>query len=77
MKNSLNNKIKALKEDAENQDEFMEKLAEIDEEGQLTDDVLEQISGGADPVKIGALIEPPVLGMFTPVIRDFAAPPEF
>ncbi|GAA4043625.1 hypothetical protein GCM10022409_32040 [Hymenobacter glaciei] len=74
MKNSLNNKIKALKEDAGNQDEFMEKLAEIDEEGQLTDDVLEQISGGADPIKIGALIDPPVLGMFTP---DFAAPPEF
>ena len=74
MKNSINNKVKALKEDAENQDEFMEKLAEIDEEGQLTDDVLEQISGGADPAKISALIDTPTLGMFTP---DFAAPPEF
>lgn len=64
MANSINNKVKALKEDAENQDEFMEKLAEIDEEGQLSDDVLEQISGGADPGKISALIDTP-MGMVT------------
>jgi len=66
MENPINNKVKALKEDAENQDEFMEKLAKIDEEGQLTDDVLEQISGGADPGKISALIDVPVAGMWTP-----------
>jgi hypothetical protein len=65
MANPINNKVKALKEDAENQEEFMQKLAEIDEEGQLSDDVLEQISGGADPSKISALIDPP-LGMVTP-----------
>lgn len=70
MKNLINNKVKALKKDAENQDEFMEKLAEIDEEGQLTDDVLEQISGGADPSKISALLDTPTLGMLTP---DFPA----
>lgn len=64
MANSINNKVKTLKEDAENQDEFMEKLAEIDEEGQLSDDVLEQISGGADPGKISALIDTP-MGMVT------------
>jgi hypothetical protein len=33
MANPINNKVKALKEDAENQEEFMQKLAEIDEEG--------------------------------------------
>lgn len=70
MKNSINDKVNALKKDAENQEEFMEKLAEIDEEGQLTDDVLEQISGGADPGKISALIDIPALGMITP---DFPA----
>ncbi|RSK47564.1 hypothetical protein [Hymenobacter rigui] len=73
MKNSINHKVKALKEDAENQEEFMEKLAEIDEEGQLSDDVLEQISGGADPGKISALIDLPNLGMLTP---DFPTPAE-
>ena len=65
MKNSINNKVKALKEDAENQDEFMEKLAEIDEEGQLTDDMLEQISGGATAGIISPLIGTPTLGMVT------------
>lgn len=64
MENPINNKVKALKEDAQNQDEFMEKLAEIDEEGQLSDDVLEQISGGADPGQIRGLIDTP-MGMVT------------
>jgi bacteriocin-like protein len=74
MKNSINNKVKALKEDAENQEEFMEKLAKVDEEGQLTDDMLEQISGGVDPSKISILIDTPALGMMTP---DFPAPENF
>jgi len=74
MKNSINNKVEALKKDAENQDEFMQKLAEVDEEGQLTDDVLEQISGGADPAIIGVLIGTPTLGMMTP---DYPAPAEY
>ncbi|HEX8378603.1 MAG TPA: hypothetical protein VF602_12360 [Pedobacter sp.] len=72
MSDSLNNKVKALKEDAENQGEFMEKLAKVDEEGQLTDDVLEQISGGVDPGKISALIDVPIGGMM-PVTPDYPA----
>ncbi len=66
MKNSINNKVKALENGAENQEEFMKNLAEVDEEGQLTDEVLEQISGGANPDKIGALIRVPPMGMMTP-----------
>lgn len=65
MKNSINNKVEALKKDAENQDDFMGKLAEIDEEGQLTDDMLEQISGGADPGIFFPLIGTSTMGLTT------------
>ena len=63
MENSINNKVKALENGAENQEEFMKKLAEVDEEGQLTDDVLEQISGGANPDIIEDLIGVSTRGM--------------
>ena len=66
MKNSINDKVKALENGAENQEEFMKNLAEVDEEGQLTDEVMEQISGGTDPNKFGALIGIPTMGIMTP-----------
>jgi len=66
MKNSINNKVKALENGAENQEEFMKNLAEVDEEGQLTDEVLEQISGGANPDKIGVLFGVSTMGVTMP-----------
>jgi len=68
MANSINDKIKALQNDAENQAESMKKLAEVDEEGQLTDDMLEQISGGAG--KFSPLIGVPVMGALMPTSPD-------
>lgn len=68
MANSINDKIKALQNDAENQAESMKKLAEVDEEGQLTDDMLEQISGGAG--KFGGLIDIPTMGLTTTPFPD-------
>lgn len=47
MEKPINNKIDALRNEAENQEELMKSLAQIDEEGQLTDDVLDAVSGGA------------------------------
>ncbi|SDY98567.1 hypothetical protein [Hymenobacter psychrophilus] len=64
MKNSINNKVNALKKDAENQGEFMKKLAQLDEQGQLTDAMLEQISGGEPG--FGVLIDVPMAGMWNP-----------
>ncbi len=46
MEKPINNKIDALRNEAENQEELMKSLAQIDEEGQLTDDVLDAVSGG-------------------------------
>jgi hypothetical protein len=46
MEKSLNDKVKAINEGATSQEEQMKALAQIDEEGQLTDDVLDVISGG-------------------------------
>ncbi len=43
----LNEKVKDLSEGAASQEELMKSLAQIDEEGQLTDDVLDDVSGGA------------------------------
>lgn len=68
MANSINDKIKALQNDAENQAESMKKLAEVDEEGQLTDDMLEQISGGTG--KFGPLIGVPTMGAMMPTFPD-------
>ncbi|AKD58212.1 hypothetical protein [Spirosoma radiotolerans] len=66
MKKSMNNKIKALQSKVENQAEFMKKLAELDEKGQLTQDVLDQVNGGA-PMNIKSpIIDLPVLGIWLP-----------
>ncbi|KAB7725705.1 hypothetical protein F5984_25635 [Rudanella paleaurantiibacter] len=46
MDKPINNKVDALRNEAENQEELMKSLAKIDEEGQLTDDVLDAVSGG-------------------------------
>lgn len=47
MKKPLNSKIEDLRNDAPNQEELMKSLAQVDEEGQLSDDVLDAVSGGA------------------------------
>ncbi len=46
MEKPINNKIDALRNEADSQEELMKSLAQIDEEGQLTDDVLDAVSGG-------------------------------
>ncbi|WP_019991405.1 hypothetical protein [Rudanella lutea] len=46
MEKPINNKIDTLRNEAETQEELMKSLAQIDEEGQLTDDVLDAVSGG-------------------------------
>lgn len=71
MENSINDKIKALQNDAENQAESMKKLAEFDEEGQLTDDMLEQISGGTG--KFGPLVGLPIFDL--PVLGGITVSP--
>lgn len=67
MKKSINNKVKALQNGAENQAEFMKKLAELDEQGQPTQEILDQVNGGANvlPVK-SPIINLPVLGIWFP-----------
>ncbi|GAB3782230.1 hypothetical protein GCM10028818_37660 [Spirosoma horti] len=66
MKKSMNNKIKALQNKVENQAEFMKKLAELDEKGQLTQDVLDQVNGGAPLGAKSPIIDLPVLGIWFP-----------
>lgn len=52
MEKLMNSKIEDLRNDAVNQEELMKALAQIDEEGQLTDDVLDAVSGGRGTVGI-------------------------
>lgn len=47
MEKQINSKVEDLRNDAANQEELMKSLAQIDEEGQLSDDVLDAVSGGA------------------------------
>ncbi|WP_077922420.1 hypothetical protein [Spirosoma sp. 209] len=47
MEKPINDKVNDLRNDAPNQEELMKSLAQIDEEGQLSDDVLDAVSGGA------------------------------
>ncbi|MGF7217836.1 hypothetical protein GGR92_004013 [Spirosoma lacussanchae] len=47
MEKPINDKINDLRNEAANQEELMKSLAQIDEEGQLSDDVLDAVSGGA------------------------------
>ena len=77
MKESINDKVKELQDGAENQAEFMKKLAEVDEEGQLTDDMLEQISGGAGIGKVGPLTDIGTTGMTTPQDPPFMTTTKF
>lgn len=61
MEKPINNKIDTLRNEAENQEELMKSLAQIDEEGQLTDDVLDAVSGGTfRNIKIGPIIDEPI-----------------
>ena len=46
MGKQINDKVEDLRNDAANQEELMKSLAQIDEEGQLSDDVLDAVSGG-------------------------------
>ena len=65
MEKQMNDKINDLRNDVENQEELMKALAQIDEEGQLTDDVLDAVSGGAlSGIKLGTGVDP-TTGMFT------------
>ena len=43
----MNDKVKTLRDTAGDQDEFMKKLAELDEKGELTDDALKMVNGGS------------------------------
>ena len=53
MEKPINSKVEDLRNDAANQEELMKSLAQIDEEGQLTDDVLDAVSGGRGIIGIG------------------------
>lgn len=54
MEKPINNKVEELRNDAANQEELMKSLAQIDEEGQLSDDVLDAVSGGTlGRIKVG------------------------
>ena len=67
MEKQINSKIEDLRNDAANQEELMKSLAQIDEEGQLTDDVLDAVSGGAlsrtKPGPLTPIIDLPTIGM--------------
>lgn len=54
MEKPINSKVEDLRNDAANQEELMKSLAQIDEEGQLTDDVLDAVSGGRGVIPITA-----------------------
>ncbi|UHG94870.1 hypothetical protein [Spirosoma oryzicola] len=62
MEKPINNKIDALRNEAENQEELMKSLAQIDEDGQLTDDALDAVSGGVggDKPNISPIITGPI-----------------
>lgn len=62
----MNNTVKNLRNGVESQAEFMKKLAELDEKGQLTQDMLDQVNGGASIKVISPIIDLPVLGIFIP-----------
>ena len=47
MEKGMNDKVKLLRDGAGDQEEFMKKLAELDEKGQLTDDALNLVNGGS------------------------------
>lgn len=68
MEESIKDKIKVLQTGAADQDEFMKQLAEVDENGQLTDDMLDAVNGGVGFTK--PTIEP-TMGMMVPEPEGF------
>lgn len=69
MENRITDKIKALQNGTTSQEEFMKKLAELDEKGHLSQDLLDQVNGGASITK-PTLIDTPVLGIWFPTSID-------
>lgn len=73
MKNRISNKINALQGAATSQEDFMKKLAQIDENGQLTEEAQIAVNGGAAStgglVK-SPLIDIPLLGLWIPTFPD-------
>lgn len=73
MKNRISDKINALQGAATSQEEFMKKLAQIDENGQLTEEAQIAVNGGAvlngGTIK-SPLIDVPVLGLWVPTFPD-------
>lgn len=67
MKKSINSKVKALQNSAENGADFMKKLAELDEQGQPTQEILDQVNGGSSVLQAkNPIIDLPVLGIWFP-----------
>lgn len=48
MEKRITNKIKELQNSSASQEEFMKKLAEVDENGHLTDEAMSKLNGGTD-----------------------------
>lgn len=61
MKNQVTTKIDALKNQATTQEEFMNQLAQLDEQGQANPELLDQVNGG---VGVKPLPFIPVLGLW-------------
>ncbi len=60
MKNQVTTKIDALKNQATSQEEFMNQLAQLDEQGQANPELLDQVNGGVGVNQIPF----PVLGLW-------------
>ncbi len=60
MKNQVTTKIDALKNQATSQEEFMNQLAQLDEQGQANPELLDQVNGGVSVNQIPF----PVLGLW-------------
>lgn len=74
MEKQINSKVEDLRNDAANQEELMKSLAQIDEEGQLTDDVLDAVSGGTlgkGDLKAIIGIVGPIAGMVIQPVEPF------
>lgn len=46
MEKGIKDKVNVLRDEAGSQTEFMKKLAELDEKGQLSDEALNMVNGG-------------------------------
>ncbi|MBC3788056.1 hypothetical protein [Spirosoma utsteinense] len=73
MKNRISSKINALQGAATSQEDFMKKLAQIDEKGQLTEEAQIAVNGGASltgGLVKSPLIDVPLLGLWVPTFPD-------